>query len=244
MDSKPYSLVETMLVTPVEGVFLKQRHIARLRASAEELGFSTCPTHAELTDALEREAARADGPSRLRLLLDRSGALTFETAPFAADGHPRLDSAALCARAATPVNLVLDTAPVPTRDERLMHKTTRRELYDEARARGGVGTDVVFDVLLYNESGEVTETSIANVALEQRGGAWATPPLRCGLLAGTMRAEMLARGAIYEEVVTLDDLRAAVAEGRGLRAFNALRGVLVCALQFCSTSPRFLQQNR
>ena len=49
----------------------------------------------------------------------------------------------------------------------------------EARARGGVGSGVVFDVLLYNESGEVTETSIANVALEQRGGAGALSDL-CG----------------------------------------------------------------
>jgi para-aminobenzoate synthetase / 4-amino-4-deoxychorismate lyase len=33
--------------------------------------------------------------------------------------------------------------------------------------------------------------------------------VHCGLLAGTFRAELLARGEIQERVVTLDDLRSA-----------------------------------
>jgi branched-subunit amino acid aminotransferase/4-amino-4-deoxychorismate lyase len=40
-------------------------------------------------------------------------------------------------------------------------------------------------------------------------GALVTPPIRCGLLAGTFRAELLERGEVREEVVTLDDLRSA-----------------------------------
>jgi hypothetical protein len=36
-----------------------------------------------------------------------------------------------------------------------------------------------------------------------------TPPVRCGLLAGPFRAELLARAEIQEGVVTLDDLRSA-----------------------------------
>ena len=47
----------------------------------------------------------------------------------------------------------------------------------------------------------------------------------CGLLAGTMRAELLASGALYEGVVTLEELREAVRTGRRLIAFNAVRGV-------------------
>ena len=35
----------------------------------------------------------------------------------------------------------------------------------------------VFDVLLHNERGEITESSIANVAVQQPDGTWHTPPL-------------------------------------------------------------------
>ena len=64
------------------------------------------------------------------------------------------------------------------------------------------------DVILWNPKGEVTEVTIANVVIEV-GGEALTPRVECGLLAGTYRAELLARGAIREAIVTVDDLRAA-----------------------------------
>jgi para-aminobenzoate synthetase/4-amino-4-deoxychorismate lyase len=42
-------------------------------------------------------------------------------------------------------------------------------------------------------------------------GRVVTPPVTCGLLAGTCRAEFLALGEATEAVVTLDDLRRATA---------------------------------
>ena len=78
---------------------------------------------------------------------------------------------------------------------------------------------------MFNEAGELTECSIANVALQDADGRWRTPPADCGLLAGTMRAEHLRAGALYEGVVTVDDLRRALRAGRRLVAFNAVRGV-------------------
>jgi para-aminobenzoate synthetase/4-amino-4-deoxychorismate lyase len=38
-----------------------------------------------------------------------------------------------------------------------------------------------------------------------------TPPVECGLLAGTLRAELLATGAIRERRVRIDDLPHATA---------------------------------
>ena len=49
------------------------------------------------------------------------------------------------------------------------------------------------DVLLYNERGEVTESTIANLVVEI-GGALLTPPIACGLLPGTLRAHLLEEG--------------------------------------------------
>ena len=55
----------------------------------------------------------------------------------------------------------------------------------------------------------MTEATTANIVADLRG-TLVTPPVSCGLLAGTFRAELLARGEIQEHVVTLDDLRSAL----------------------------------
>jgi para-aminobenzoate synthetase/4-amino-4-deoxychorismate lyase len=91
--------------------------------------------------------------------------------------------------------------PVNSQDRFLYHKTTHRAVYERARA-GCPGFD---DVILWNERGEVTESTIANVAVERDGALW-TPPVRCGLLAGTLRERMLARGELREAVLSVDDL--------------------------------------
>ena len=46
------------------------------------------------------------------------------------------------------------------------------------------------DVVLYNEHGQVTETTIANVVVE-KNGRLVTPPVACGLLPGVFRGHLL-----------------------------------------------------
>jgi para-aminobenzoate synthetase/4-amino-4-deoxychorismate lyase len=75
-------------------------------------------------------------------------------------------------------------------------------------------------VLLWNERGEVTESTIANVVVEVAGGL-VTPPLACGLLPGVHRAELLERGVVRERVLTLDDVRASPR----VYLVNSLRGM-------------------
>jgi hypothetical protein len=62
-------------------------------------------------------------------------------------------------------------------------KTTRRAHYDHFAP---VQPDV-FDTLLWNRQGELTECTRGNIAL-QLEGRWVTPPLRCGLLGGVGHA--------------------------------------------------------
>jgi para-aminobenzoate synthetase/4-amino-4-deoxychorismate lyase len=66
----------------------------------------------------------------------------------------------------------------------------------------------VDDVLLWNTRGEVTESTIGNVVAEIDGVRY-TPPVSCGLLAGTFRAEQLEAGTIQERVLTKADVAAA-----------------------------------
>ncbi len=58
---------------------------------------------------------------------------------------------------------------------------------------------------MWNPSHEVTEAITVNVVVEIDGRR-VTPPVGCGLLPGTLRAELLARGEIAEARVTVDEL--------------------------------------
>jgi para-aminobenzoate synthetase/4-amino-4-deoxychorismate lyase len=83
----------------------------------------------------------------------------------------------------------------------------------------------VFDTLLWNTRGELTECTRGNIAL-QVDGQWVTPPLRCGLLGGVGRAVALDRGRMIEAVVRIEDLP----HVSGLAFINSLRGWIGAAL--------------
>ena len=114
-----------------------------------------------------------------------------------------------------PVRLVVDTQPVDSQDVLLFHKTTYRDVYEQASNRHP-GAD---DVVLVNEHGMVTETTRANLAARV-GGSWITPPLGDGCLPGTYRAELVADGTLREESIPVASL-STTAE---LATISSLRG--------------------
>ncbi len=97
----------------------------------------------------------------------------------------------------------LAASPIDSDDPFVFHKTTNRAHYDRARIPG------FDDVILWNPMREVTEATTANLVVELTSGDRVTPPVSCGLLAGTCRAEALAEGWMREAVVTIDQLRSA-----------------------------------
>jgi para-aminobenzoate synthetase/4-amino-4-deoxychorismate lyase len=131
------------------------------------------------------------------------------------DGAVRTEAAPLPAASDEPRPVALAARRVSRRDRTLFHKTTLRGTYDAARAE----RPDVFDVLLANEDDEVTEFTIGNLVLDL-DGARVTPPREAGLLAGVMRAALLARGEIIERPVRVADLGRA----RALWLVNAVRG--------------------
>jgi hypothetical protein len=120
-----------------------------------------------------------------------------------------------------PVTLVLAEGPVDEQDVFLAHKTTWREAYAPHRAHAAaLGVD---DALLWNTRGEVTETTIGSVALRDDDGWW-TPPVSCGLLPGVERELALADGRVRERVLTVPQVREALARGGELWFLNSVRG--------------------
>ncbi|MGB8622576.1 MAG: aminotransferase class IV, partial [Paracoccaceae bacterium] len=97
-------------------------------------------------------------------------------------------------------------------------KTTRRALYDAARAALPDGLD---ELLYLNQRGEVCEGTITNIFFET-GQGLLTPPLSCGLLPGVLRAELLAQGRAREAVLRPADLGTA----RAVFVGNSLRGLI------------------
>lgn len=184
-----FSLLETLLWTPGDGFFLLDRHLARLAGSAEYFEYTLDPEAVRRRLRQWAESAPAV-PQRLRLLLDRKGTIAVESRPL--DGSPA---------PALPVRVRLAAAPVDPSDPFLYHKTTHRGAYEAARA----ASPDCEDVLLWNPAREITESTIANVVAEL-DGALITPPVSCGLLPGTFRAELLSRGEIREGVIALADL--------------------------------------
>ena len=194
-----FSLLETLRYENPAGYFLLDRHLARLADSADYFGFKfdESAVRAALQEATERMAA---GTFKVRVQLDRNGALQVSS--------QLLDE--------KPISRVaLSRAPVDSRDVFMFHKTTHREAYETRRALH----PEVDDVLLMNEKGELTESTIANLVV-RLGGKDYTPPISCGLLAGTLRAELLEQEKLLELVLRPEALQKAEA----IFLINSVRG--------------------
>jgi branched-subunit amino acid aminotransferase/4-amino-4-deoxychorismate lyase len=185
----PFELLETMRWTPREGWYLLDRHLARLEESARHFRFVYSAS--QTRETLERAVRSAEAAQRVRLLLTADGAVRVERTPLdRPEGVWRMRFAAL---------------PVDPADEFLYHKTTNRAVYERARRPD------CDDVILWNPAGEITETTIANLVVGgvDAGGRRVTPPVACGLLPGTLRAELLATGEVSEARVTVEQLKGA-----------------------------------
>ena len=102
---------------------------------------------------------------------------------------------------AQPLHVCLAATAVDSANPFLYHKTTNRVVYEQALA----ACPGYADVILWNEKGEVTESSIANIVVELDGKLY-TPPIPCGLLPGTYRAYLLEQGKVKERVIRKEDL--------------------------------------
>ncbi len=176
-------------------------HLARMHGAARHFGFPW--PEAAVVDALQALAtAHPEGLWRVRLRLDAYGQPTAEA--YAATPTP------------SQVRLQLADRPfLATHSAFVRYKTTRRDHY-AAFAPHAPG---VFDTILWNAAGELTETTFGNLAV-LINGEWVTPPVACGLLPGVGRTVALREGRLCEAVVRLGDLPRV----QGWAFVNSLRG--------------------
>jgi para-aminobenzoate synthetase/4-amino-4-deoxychorismate lyase len=200
---RSFDLIETMRFDPRDGIADLDRHLARMRASAEALDFRF--DRHEARNDLQAATFRA-GPSRIRLLLSKAGALAIEVRGL--DPEPE-----------GPVDVAIAPLPVAPDDFRLRHKTSDRAFYDEAREACGA-----FEVLFRDADGFLTEGSFTSLFIERKGKL-VTPPLSRGLLPGVLRGRLIEEGRAREGDLVEADL------GGGFFVGNAVRGLVPARLR-------------
>ena len=181
-----FQLLETLRWDPTDGYYLLDRHLQRLSRSAVYFDFPIDPDR--LVDHLEKVTGGfSQETHKVRLLVDSEGQVEIEARPLVVDERSWA--------------VAIARQPVDRRNRFLFHKTTYREVYD-SRKKAFPDHD---DVLLWNEQGEITESTLANLVLKL-DGEMVTPPLDSGLLPGTLREELLEEGTIREAIIELKDL--------------------------------------
>lgn len=205
-------LIETFRFAPDEGFVRLDLHLGRMERSARALGLPF--DRAAAVAALDGIGGVA--PLRVRLALRHAGDFTVTTAPLAPN---------------PPVwTFTLAGARLDPADPWLGHKTSRRALYDTARAALPPGVD---EALFLNANGALCEGTITNLFL-RRAGILLTPALDAGLLPGVLRAHLLAQRQAEEAELDMTDLETAEAIYFG----NSLRGLIPARMVSADISGR------
>ncbi|MFV1999614.1 MAG: aminodeoxychorismate synthase component I [Acidimicrobiia bacterium] len=206
-DVSPMDLLES--IRWEDGYRWRDDHLSRMQHSAEYWSFTF--DRPAIETMLDDLAGRLDAISKVQIVAQANGLVRVASEPLSgrwASGPGPSEE---------PVKLALDLEPIDDRNPRVFHKTSDRREF-RVRLERHPGAD---DVLFVNRSGNVTETSIANIVL-LFGETWLTPPVSDGLLRGVMRSQLLADGTIVERSVTVSeamraDAIAVVSSVRGWR---------------------------
>ncbi|WET07726.1 aminodeoxychorismate synthase component I [Lentisphaerota bacterium ZTH] len=188
-----FDLLETMLWQRGQGIADLDEHLARMEKSAELFGFTW---NREVVTGVITDTGTEYEPldiARLRLLLSPNGSARLQVFPLTRSGWGK-DLIRIC----------ISPEKINSSDIFLRNKTTRRKLYDSEFKRAvSAGFD---EVLFMNQHGEITEGAISNIFVRVED-KWYTPPVKCGLLPGIWRKQMLKKLDASERIITLSDLQ-------------------------------------
>lgn len=188
-----FKLIETV---KVEGgkQFLWAEHLGRLKNSAKHFGFNFNP---------ELETLKPTQDGMLRILLSKDGSYSLE--------YKKLVRSEVC-------KVEISPKKVDSKKAFLYHKTTYRPYYEESFKK--IVDGKIYDELFFNEKGELSEGARSNVLLKLDGKLY-TPPVKCGLLNGVLRQNLLDRGICTEKILYKEDLLHA----ENIYCINSVRGI-------------------
>ena len=186
-----------------KNLLFEEQHLERLRTASRYFAF---PFDSEdLIQKIEKECQTCDANQeyRLRISLSKSGEIEL-IRQILEPLSPTFCHAQLCLQEA---NL---------QQAFTYFKTTYRPYLNLGEQ----------EIIYYNKSGELLETSIGNLVLKISGKLY-TPPIRLGILPGIYRQHLLETGQVEEKVLTLKDL----VQAEVIYGCNAVRGLYELFIQ-------------
>ncbi|RIU88821.1 aminodeoxychorismate synthase component I [Oceanobacillus picturae] len=196
-----FQLLESIGYTDGEFLVL-ENHLKRLKKSADYFNFQVdlVEIRKELTNL--QQQLTEETKWKIRLLVNKDGSIQLESQPLK--------------ESTLPVKIELAAVPVDKDNLFLYHKTTNRSVYQALFQYAG---ETANDLLLWNQANEITECTTGNIVVEMDGKFY-TPPVKCGLLPGTYREDLLNRGIIHERVIYKHEMQ----QCSGFWMINSVRG--------------------
>ena len=186
--NKPFEIFETMKIEDGK-IFLLDEHLDRMEQTAAYFLFNF--DRKKTKSYLNKTIFQIGKDSyRLRLSLDKYGELSYSFSKL-----PQLPEA---------VKVIISTNKISSKNRFQYFKTTNRGLYNKEYKK--YSSKGFFDVIYFNERGELAEGSITNIFV-YKNDVISTPPLNAGILAGVYRKYLLkSNSGIRERRLHLEDL--------------------------------------
>lgn len=197
-NSRNWRLIETIKTENLTPL-LWNEHLDRLKKSAQDLNFV-------FNDAIPNIKFDKDGI--YRILLSKNGNFELQFYPL---------------NKIITNKISISNKIVNSKDVFLQYKTTYRPYYEETLSK--INAQEIFDEIFFNEKGELTEGARSNIVLEIGNNLY-TPPISCGLLAGTFRETLLKNNQIQEKILYKSDLYNA----SKIYCINSVRGMRLVQL--------------
>ena len=192
-----FQLLESLGLSNGEYIVLDY-HLNRLKQSAKYFDFQI--NVEEINERLQHIAKKhKEQKWKVRLLVNRFGKTTIDVKKM--DPLPKEPFVSLA------------DEPINKDNIFLYHKTTNRNMYESRKKPD------LFDTLLWNQDGEITEFTIGNFVLE-KNQTYITPPVKSGLLPGTFRSKLLKEGKLKQETITIEDIK----PSSSIWLINSVRG--------------------
>jgi para-aminobenzoate synthetase/4-amino-4-deoxychorismate lyase len=204
-SNEPFQIFETMKIEHGK-VFLLDEHLDRMDQAADYFLF--CFDRQKTKSYINKIISRIEkNDYRFRICLDKLGNFTHklsEVLPIFSE-----------------VRVIISKNTIQTKNKFQYFKTTNRILYDKEYKK--YSQKDFFDVIYFNEHGELAEGAITNIFI-CKGDVISTPPLNAGILSGVYRKHFIKNNyGVRERRLHLQD----VLEADKIILTNSVRGEVV-----------------
>lgn len=203
--TKSYDIIETMLVENGQ-IFLLNEHLYRMEQAAEFFLFNISID--KIRNKINSILKKLDNKKyKLKISLSKLGRLSYFISPII-DYNKE-------------IKVILSNKQIDSRNKFQYFKTSNRQLYDsEYKTYSAQG---FFDVIYFNENGELAEGAITNIFI-YKNNVISTPPISAGILPGVYRKYFLKNNSfITERRLIKEDLL----EADKIVLTNSVRGEII-----------------